>query len=269
MEFPAVQEVLAALDSNLKKRPDSQLFVLSEFTFDGEIPSSVRRWCKKNRRWLIAGGRDEHIGDQGEAPKQSDVKLISAGVFRTQQNFRNTAFVINPDGETVFAQAKAQPIQFFQDGLPAATEEPWNSPWGKIGLAICYDLSYRRVMDVLIRKGAHALIIPAMDLVEWGAYEHELNARQTKLRAREYGVPVFRLASSGISQYVLPDGRVMATAPFPPNGQPLVSKLRVDPNAEPRVPFDSWLAPACTILTGLAALAMAVVRPKKHASILS
>ena len=35
------------------------------------------------------------------------------------EQFFNTAYVIGPDGEVAFTQVKAQPIQFFQDGLPA------------------------------------------------------------------------------------------------------------------------------------------------------
>ena len=30
----------------------------------------------------------------------------------------------------------------------------WDSPWGRIGFCICYDLSYRRVTDRLAALGA-------------------------------------------------------------------------------------------------------------------
>ena len=54
-----------------------------------------------------------------------------------------------------------------------------------------------------------------MDATDWGRQQHELHARVAPIRAAEYGVPIFRLASSGISQCVNATGRVLATAPMP------------------------------------------------------
>ena len=123
-------------------------------------------------------------------------------------NFYNTAFVVGPDGTVVFRQVKTVPIQFLKDGLPAPEQKLWDSPWGKIGICICYDLSYTRVTDRLVRLGAQALIVPTMDMMEWGEAQHKLHARVAPVRAAEYGIPIFRLASSGISQCVDRTGRV-------------------------------------------------------------
>src|SRR5690606_28360859 len=100
---------------------------------------------KRNGRYLVVGGKQPE-GD----------------------NYFNTAFVIGPGGEIEFQQAKSVPIQFFNDGLPAREQQLWDSPWGKIGLCVCYDLSYRRVVDNLVRQGAAAIIVPTMDVVGWG-----------------------------------------------------------------------------------------------------
>ena len=129
-------------------------------------------------------------------------------------NFYDTAFVVGPDGDIVFRQVKAVPIQFFKDGLPAPEQKLWNSPWGKIGICVCYDLSYTRVTDRLVKLGAEALIVPTMDVVDWGQAQHELHGRIAPARATEYGLPIFRLASSGISQSVDCAGHVTATAPL-------------------------------------------------------
>jgi len=48
--------------------------------------------------------------------------------------------VIGPDGQDVFEQAKSVPVQFMSDGLPAVERRVWESPWGKIGIAVCYGL---------------------------------------------------------------------------------------------------------------------------------
>ena len=120
----------------------------------------------------------------------------------------------------------------------------WNSPWGKLGLCVCYDLSYSRVTDELIRQGAQAIIVPTMDVEAWGGREHALHARVAPARAAEYGVPVFRLASSGISQAVGSNGMVVADAPFPGQGQMLAATLMLPMNGG-HVPLDRLIVGPC------------------------
>ena len=234
LEFPDQLQVLAALDKLLVRAPAAELIVLSEYTFDGPVPGHVRQWCRTHARYLIAGGKE----------------------WTPDGNFYNTAFVIGPGGQVAFQQAKAVPIQFFKDGRPAPTQRVWASPWGKLGLCICYDLSYARVVDRLIRQGAQALIVPTMDVAAWGPHEHALHARVGPVRAAEYGVPVFRVASSGVSQLVDAQGRVGASASYPGGGEMLFGELRL---AGPgRLPLDRWLAPACSGATLLTAMGLAV-----------
>jgi apolipoprotein N-acyltransferase len=133
------------------------------------------------------------------------------------------------------------PIQFFKDGLPAPQQKLWDSPWGQIGLCICYDLSYTRVADRLVQQGAQALIVPTMDVADWGNAQHELHARVTPVRASEYGLPIFRLASSGVSQWADRNGRIRASAPALGDGATLAGTLEM--RGPGRLPPDRWLAP--------------------------
>lgn len=230
LEFPVELEVPAKLDALKAKYPEAELLVLSEYSFDGPIPRKIHQWCRKNQRYLIVGGK-EPLGTT---------------------NFYNTAFVIGPDGETVFKQVKAVPIQFFKDGLPAPEQRVWESPWGKIGMVVCYDLSYTRVVDELVRQGAEILIAPTMDVEEWGLKQHELHALIAPTRAAEYGLPVFRLASSGISQVVNGRGEVEATAPFP--GPSAMMAGRMQMGGKPGLPLDRFLGPICVVFSGAALL---------------
>ncbi len=226
MEFPSDAEVVSSLDHLLRVEPQAELLVLSEYTFDDPVPDKIAGWCRDHQRHLVVGGKDP-------APKS---------------NFYDTAFVIGPTGEIIFRQVKCVPIQFFKDGLPAREQRLWDSPWGKIGLCICYDLSYARVTDRLVRLGAQAMIVPTMDVVDWGRREHELHARVAPIRSAEYGIPIFRVASSGISQWTDRSGRVMATAPFP--GQQKIIVGRVALASAGSLPWDRWLAPFATAVTG-------------------
>jgi apolipoprotein N-acyltransferase len=241
MEFPTEGEVLIRLNDLVRKYPEADVVVLSECTFDGPVPDKVNEWCRKNRRYLIAGGKAPASGS----------------------NFYNTAFVVGPDGKTIFRQLKAVPIQFFKDGLAATEQRLWESPWGKIGICICYDLSYTRVTDQLIRLGAQALIVPTMDMMDWGEAQHALHARIAPVRAAEYGIPIFRLASSGISQCADRTGHVLATAPCPGDGAILTAQLALADAS--RLPLDRWLGPFAAGLTGILAVAFLVQTPRRSA----
>jgi apolipoprotein N-acyltransferase len=231
MEFPSDAEAVRGLDGLLERFPDTQLFVLSEYTFMAPVPDKVKAWCREHQRYLIIGAEDP-------APN----------------NFFDTAFVIGPSGEIIFRQAKSVPVQFMKDGLPAKEQHLWESPWGKIGICICYDLSYTRVTDRLVRLGAKAIINPTMDVTDWGRREHELHARVAPMRSAEYQIPIFRTASSGISQLTDRAGRVIASAPFP--GQQAVVNGIIALGEPGRLPGDRILAPLCVAITGLVVIGL-------------
>lgn len=237
LEFPSEPEVRLALADLIRRHPDFDIAVLSEYTFDGPVPKRVADWCRVNQKYLIVGGKE----------------LLPDG------SFYNTAFVVGPDGNTVFQQAKSVPIQFFNDGRPAPRRQLWASPWGKFGLCVCYDLSYRTVIDDLVRQGAQAIIVPTMDVVEWGRHQHDLHSRVAPMRAAELGVPIFRVCSSGISQAVDLRGRVIATAPFPGQGQTLFATI-TPVNSGVR-PIDHWLGPIASALSLMALAYFLIFRP--------
>ncbi len=263
MEFPGPPEVLFALNRLAKARPEAQLLMLSEYTFDGPVPDSIRAWCRRNQKWLVAGGKaaiESDVLPTANAESTPTRSLQPGTTSAVDARYFNTAYVISTNGEVVFTQAKSRPIQFFKDGEPATQQRVWNSPWGRIGIAICYDVSYRRVMDELVRQGAQALLIPTMDVEQWGRHEHVLNARMARLRATEYGLPVFRVASSGISQLIDSNGRETAIAGFPGSGEIIAGNLILDAGTEPpRLPFDRWLAPICSVCTGATLIWLSVL----------
>jgi len=225
MEFPFEAELIGGLDRVAANQPTAELVVLSEYTLQYPPSEPIRAWCRKSRRYLVVGGKD----------------------FVSDSKFYNTVFVVDPKGEIVSRQAKSVPVQFFADGLPAQEQNLWVSPWGRIGFCICYDLSYRRVTDRLIALGAQAIIVPTADEVSWGEREHRLHTRVAPVRAAEYAVPIFRVASSGISQWVDARGNVRATAPFPGQGETIAARLELgDPG---HLPLDRWLGPFAVLVT--------------------
>ena len=239
MEFPPEADLPRALDALLAEHPDADVLVLSEYTLDGTVPDSLKNWCREHQRYLVVGGKDP-------APKN---------------NFYNTAFVVGTNGEIVFRQVKSVPIQFFKDGLPAPKQDVWDSPWGKIGFCICYDLSYTRVIDGLIKKGAQMIIVPTMDVVDWGERQHELHALVAPVRAAEYGIPIFRLASSGISQAVDSHGLAFAKTPFAGEESHLYGTFH--PVHQASFPVDRYLAPVAVGISGIFLAILCFAKPKQ------
>lgn len=241
LEFPNEGAVVSALNQVARTYPNAPLIVLPEYTFDGPIPDRVRDWCREQGKWLVAGGK------------------VPLGTT----NFYNTAFVVSTNGEIVFQQVKSVPIQFFRDGLPAPEQRVWESPWGKLGICICYDLSYTRVTDELIRLGAQMIICPTMDVESWGRYQHELHSRVAPVRAVEYGVPIFRVASSGISQNVSRGGTVRGTAPFPGQGEIIMGAL-APMGLAGRLPLDRYAAPVAVLVTVQTVILALVTRLRRR-----
>jgi apolipoprotein N-acyltransferase len=85
-----------------------------------------------------------------------------------------------------------------------------------------------------------------------------LHARVTPVRAAEYGIPIFRLASSGISQYADGTGRAVTTAPCPGDGAMLAGTVGLG-NAG-RLPLDRWLGPFAAGVTGAGIILLLVTQ---------
>lgn len=237
-EGPSSDDVIHNLNEALRQAPEAMLFVLSEYTYVGSAPPrELFDWCKKNARHVLVGAWEVIDGEHMEREEY------------------NTAFIIGPDGVVEHKQAKSVPIQFMADGLPAKNRHIWEGPLGKVGVAICYDMNYVRVMDELIEKDAALLVIPAMDVMSWGDHAHRLSAQLAAVRAAEYGVPLFRLASSGYSRIAMPDGKVAVELGVPGQGEVIHGQVYLP--AKGRRPLDRWLAWPCVALT--AGLAMFLI----------
>jgi apolipoprotein N-acyltransferase len=236
-ESPDEAVAAISLEQLAIAHPEAQILVMSEYTFLGPVPESVRDVLRRYHRYLVVGG--------------------IRGVDIEKGQFHDTAFVIGPDGKDVFYQDKSVPVQFMGDGLPATERRVWLSPWGKIGIAVCYDLSYARVMDDFVRQGAQGLIVPTMDLTRWGEYERRmLHGRVAPIRSAEYGIPTFGVWSSGVSQLTDGNGRVIATAQYPGQGDMIAGPF--DLRGAGRIPPDRPLAMASSAATGVFVLYLIV-----------
>jgi apolipoprotein N-acyltransferase len=123
--------------------------------------------------------------------------------------FHNTAYIFAPDGRALGKYYKANPIQFFADGVAGKEFPTFATRFGRAGVFICYDADYSYVARRITRNGAEILFIPTFDHMSWGALQHKQHSAMTSMRAVENGRYIARATTSGVSQIVDPNGRVI------------------------------------------------------------
>lgn len=212
--------IIDGLDRGLEAHPDSDILILGEYTFSTEPPQVVREWCRRHAKYVVGGGV----------------------VYQMGGAYENTAFVINPDGNIEHQQVKSVPIQFFDDGEQATSRQVWASPWGPIGIAVCYDLSYRRIMDTFVAQGARALLIPSREDPSWGVQQFTQHARVAPTRASEYRIPIVRVgAERAIAQVCDANGRIVSETDHEEERALIHAEIALPERG--RLPVDRFLGP--------------------------
>src|SRR5688500_7364468 len=178
-------EMSGLLDSDRKRASRS---VLSEE--EDSVLAAVRRAASDQRMWVQLGS----LALKGQADK-----------------FVNRAFVIDSDGEI---RARYDKIHLFDVDLP--TGESWresamydagrsavlvpDTPVGKLGMTICYDLRFPELFQRLSEAGAEIIAVPAAFTVPTGKAHW-----QVLMRARAIEAELFIVAAAQAGRHE--DGR--------------------------------------------------------------
>ncbi|HXH05511.1 MAG TPA: apolipoprotein N-acyltransferase [Vicinamibacterales bacterium] len=215
---PALREAILQRYIDLSRRAiarDAGLVIWPEaslpFLFEREAAPAdrIRRLAREGRTSLLVGGDDVDL--------------------RTDRYY-NAAFLVAPDGRTaaVYRKIRLVPfgeyvplrrLLFFVDPLVEAVSD--FSPGDEMTLlpidghrastAICYEAVYPGLVDAFVDRGSELLTTITNDA--WfgrssAAYQH---FQQAALRAVEQGRYLARAANTGISGFVDPYGRVLAS----------------------------------------------------------
>ena len=177
----------------------------------------------------------------------------SMGVLVKPDKIANRAFLIGPDGVVA---ARYDKIHMFDVQLPGGESyresrnfEPGrvavlaDTPWGGLGMTICYDLRFPHLYRTLAKAGARIIAIPAAFTIPTGeAHWHTL------LRARAIETECFVLAAAqggkhengrgtyGHSLVVGPWGDIIAEGGVDPGVVMADLKLSAVDEARARVP---------------------------------
>lgn len=177
---------------------------------DGPLVEFLRDQASRNRV-LLAGG------------------TIPEAIPGDRERVFNTSLVVGADGELLAAYRK---MHLFDVELPGAQLRESkgvaagdsivsaDTPFGRFGLSICYDVRFPELYRELSREGALLLLVPSAFTVPTGSdhWEVLLRARAIEnqcfvVASAQYGVHNDKRRSYGRSLLVDPWGVILATAP--------------------------------------------------------
>tara|TARA_B100000941_G_scaffold235880_1_gene178782 strand:+ start:192 stop:1025 length:834 start_codon:yes stop_codon:yes gene_type:complete len=180
-ELITTPEVVGMLEPNREKALDK-----AQAEDDHSVLREFRNLSRDLSIWLLIGSI---------SIKLSDSKLA------------NRSFLINPDGQIIARYTKIHMFDVeVNDGSTyneSATYQPGNSaclartPWGLVGLTICYDIRFPALYRDLAKAGARIIFIPsAFTEVTGEAHWHVLQ----RARAIENGCFIVSAAQTGIHE---------------------------------------------------------------------
>lgn len=163
----------------------------------------------------------------------------------------NFAWVLAPGGELLGRYDKLHPIPYVER-LLRPNPEPRSilTPLGRLAVQICYDLDFEDGTRRLAREGAELLVVPDLDPLEWGPWQHRQHSAMSSARAVESGLWLARSASSGESQLIDPLGRVRVAAETGAS-RAIVGRARLARSSTFYEAFGWIVAPLCLFATVL------------------
>ena len=173
----------------------------------GEITSALAGMARDNGIWLVGGSVPE---------------LDNGRVY-------NTSFIYSPEGERVARHRKAHLFdidvkggqRFRESDTFTAGDGPtlFDTPWGRLGVCVCFDIRFPLFIRQYCDMGAKALIAPAAFNMTTGPLHWELlfRARAVDDQFFTFGCAPARDVEAGYVSYansiaVDPWGRILARA---------------------------------------------------------
>ncbi|WP_428061072.1 carbon-nitrogen hydrolase family protein [Brevundimonas sp.] len=190
----------------------------------------LRRLAAELGVWLLIGSAIVRSGHAGDARAANRSLLVDpSGAITARYDKLHVFDVDLPNGERYRESAAVRP------GDAAAVAD---TPWGRLGLTICYDIRFPHLHRHLARAGASMIAVPAAFTAPTGEAHWE-----TLLRARAIETGAFVLAPAqgglhedgrrtwGRSTVVGPWGEVMARAD---HDDPCIVRAKLDMEAVAR-----------------------------------
>ena len=158
---------------------------------------------------------DDKLDLRGLTAETGTYLATGYGVF-TEQGLRNEATVISPAGEFLGVFGKDHPVLFGgETSLSRGTYPVYDTPLGKIGTIICYDLDYTDTARKLARQGVQLIGVPSND---WSSIADK-HFTHVVFRAVENRVSMVKADGGFDSAIIDPYGRILSLAAYPQGGE--------------------------------------------------
>jgi predicted amidohydrolase len=164
----------------LEQRRDRRAAAITDSEAD-PVVTGLRGLARELGVWILIGSAIVHSGGEGDARAANRALLVDdQGRIVTTYDKLHVFDVDLPDGETYRESSTVRP------GDTAVVAQ---TPWGGLGLTICYDIRFPHLYRALARAGAAMIAVPAAFTVPTGEAHWE-----TLLRARAIETGGFILA---------------------------------------------------------------------------
>ncbi len=226
--------------------------------YDAGTPwSAVDRFSELTRQAVRSGARivvwpEMAIKGNPQVENTADFRRLAAetnaylvlGYFVqvTERVWRNEATVLAPDGRFLGVYGKDHPVTFAGESSPTRGTYPvYDTPLGRIGTIICYDLDFTDTARKITRNGAQLILVPSHDWPAIGMkhYTHLV------FRAVENRVSMVKADNSGNDSVVIdPYGRIIASALTPGGdrtGQAMLADVPLGTGSTPATCLGDWV----------------------------
>ncbi|HEX5361214.1 MAG TPA: carbon-nitrogen hydrolase family protein [Fluviicoccus sp.] len=187
-----------------------------------DILSRLSESCRRHGLWIVAGSIPCLTRPDGNPVSDGRVRsacfvLDEAGHVRGRYDKIHLF-----DVDVADQQASYRESAVFEPGTEVVTVE---TPWGRLGLAICYDLRFPELFLALRQAGADVLVLPAAFTAHTGAAHWEVLLRARAIETQCYLIAAGQAGRHsplretwGHSMIVDPWGRVAASRQEPTPG---------------------------------------------------
>jgi apolipoprotein N-acyltransferase len=177
--------------------------------------------------------------------QENNVYLVIGFGLRAPEGLYNQTVVVSPQGEFLGAYGKAHPVSYVgETSLAHAGYPVFETPAGKLGTIICYDLTYADTARGAARNGAQLIAAPSNDWPELSDKEYIM----PMYRAIENRVAMIKADTQFDSVIVDPYGRILSLASSSQGKEALVmADVPIGTANTPQVFLGDWVGWLCLI----------------------
>jgi len=204
----------------------AEIVVWPEATFHSDprlLPafSEIQNLAQEVRAYLVVpyfaemgdSGYSDVLEGPGQEPQGSQTSIETGQEQMVERNqssrplFVNEALLISPQGEVLGAGVKDHPVTVLgETSLTRGAYPVFDTPFGEVGIMICYDLNFTDTARKLAMNGADLICVPSND---WQGVSH-FQYTFAVFRAVETGTAIAKADTRYDSCIVSPGGQILS-----------------------------------------------------------